>query len=342
MGILLYFVFFFAPADPLVATASDDFDVLEFAPPAQFNPEELMACRAGLEAVRQFEAPQPTPPTEPPAATTEDPDAPTATPVPPTATPRPAPTVDRVGFPENYEEDYKLLFVFDRPDNQQVRAICGNSVAADTAPGEPFDYGSFLVMETWATKKDENGVAVLDENGHYIRERLTGLFLQRKEEGFGEAYLDDRSGEWEYVAYRPNGDILTPPQNTNACAACHLQQGGENLDFVFRMNLLYEGEAAQTAPETSENQVAIYNYAFATSPITVEVGTTVTWINLDETNHFVISSDGLFESDVLRSINVVSEPDSFSFTFDEVGTYEYYSSERSAVRGVVEVVENLE
>ena len=35
----------------------------------------------------------------------------------------PAPAVDRVGFPANYQTTMSVLYVFDRPDNKQVRTI---------------------------------------------------------------------------------------------------------------------------------------------------------------------------------------------------------------------------
>lgn len=305
---------------------------------AQTGVGELPACRAGLEVLRAFEAPEPVEATEPTEAPTIDPNAPTPTEAPPPPTPRPAPSEDRIGFPENYTEDFKLLFVFDRPNNQQVRAICGNDIAASTAEGEPFPYGSVLVMETWVSKKDADGVPVLDEDGHYIRERLTGAFVQGKEEGFGEAYGDDRSGEWEYVAYRPDGASFIPPERTNACAECHLNQGGESIDYVFRMNLLYQGEDVVTSPPAEDNEIPISVYAFRPDTLTVEVGTTVTWINYDEAEH-IIKIEGLFESPLLRSVTVASEPETFSFTFDEVGTYEYLCTIHPTMTGVIEVVE---
>lgn len=339
-GILLVlYVFFFVPAGPAIVVAESGDISLEYAPPAQVNVEDLPACRAGLDAARSFEEPPVAAQTEAPTA---DPNAPTATPQPPTPTPRPAPIEDRVGFPENYLEDFKLLFVFDRPDNQQVRAICGNDLASGTAEGEAFPYGSILVMETWATKRDENRIAVLDENGHYIRERLTGVFVQRKEEGFGEAYLEDRSGEWEYVAYRPNGETFIPPERTNPCATCHLTQGGEGLDFVFRMNLLHEGEEALSPPEVAENVVPIDIYAFHPRTLTVQAGTSVTWVNYDQAAHTVTSNEELFDSGSIASASVVDEPPSFAFTFDTPGIYEYTCEFHPAMTGVIEVVEASE
>jgi hypothetical protein len=162
--------------------------------------------------------------------------APSASPTPRPATPtsRPAPSEDRVGFPTDYQENFKIMYIYDRLDNRQVRIICGNDTAASVKQGEPFPYGSILVMETWRAKLDADGEVVKDSNGHLIRENLSGIFVMRKEEGFGEAYQGLRTGEWEYVAYHPDQTHLTAPQNSANCAACHLGSS-EDKDWVFRV-----------------------------------------------------------------------------------------------------------
>jgi len=177
------------------------------------------------------------------------------TPRPVTPTPRPAPSEDGVGFPTGYQEDFKLMYIYDRLDNRQVRVICGNEVAVSVKQGEPFPYGSILVMETWRAKLDADGNLVKDPNGHLIRENLNGIFVMRKEKGFGEAYQDLRTGEWEYVAYHPDESHLTPPQNSANCAACHLASN-EDKDWVFRADILFfDPDHYAAAPAPSENHI---------------------------------------------------------------------------------------
>jgi plastocyanin len=267
---------------------------------------------------RLYETAVPRPPTATPAQPTLTPTA-----APPTATPRPAPTEDRVGFPKDYQTTFKLMFVFDRPDNRQVRVICGNDVAMTAKKGEPFPYGSILVMETWRAKQDAQGNPIRDEKGHYIREALTGVFVQRKEKGFGEAYLADRSGEWEYTAYRANGNVLTAPQNSNACSSCHLRQAGESVDYLFRMNLYFEGDAALKAPASDPNNVSIFLYTFIPHELKVKVGTTVTWVNNDEAEHTIKAADESFSTAASLKTIHIKPGDSFSVTFDKAGTYEF-------------------
>ncbi len=70
--------------------------------------------------------------------------------------------------------------------------------------------------------------------------------------------------------------------------------------------------------QQAENEVAILGRAFIPRIITVTAGTTVTWTNLEEAEaHVPTSDDGLFEAELALN-------DSFSYTFNEPGTYTYY------------------
>src|SRR6516164_7171149 len=83
----------------------------------------------------------------------------------------PAPTVDRVGFPTDYQH-WNLLYVFDRPDNKSVRTVYGNAAAAATTPNDIFayPYGSIVVMETWGALLDSSGNPLLDGNGRFQKD----------------------------------------------------------------------------------------------------------------------------------------------------------------------------
>src|SRR5262249_49287709 len=64
----------------------------------------------------------------------------------------------------------------------------------------------------------------------------------------------------------------------------------------------------------------IDNFTFVPARLTVKAGTTVTWRTEDDIPHTVTSSARLFKSKALDT------DDSFSFTFTEPGTYEYFCS----------------
>jgi plastocyanin len=83
----------------------------------------------------------------------------------------------------------------------------------------------------------------------------------------------------------------------------------------------------QTSPQVIEVQIDYFS--FMPHDITVAAGATVTWVNLDDVQHKVRSTDKTFKSKVLRT------GDKFSFKFDEPGTYEYYCSIHPGIGGKV-------
>jgi len=55
--------------------------------------------------------------------------------------------------------------------------------------------------------------------------------------------------------------------------------------------------------QAPDNKVEIDNFAFSPERITVKTGTTVTWLNADDTPHTVASSSKLFKSKALDSLH---------------------------------------
>jgi hypothetical protein len=143
----------------------------------------------------------------------------------------PAPKVDRVGFPKGYQSAFRQLRATDSNDAKTVIMVYGNAPAA-SAKGGRYPYGSVIVMETWSTMQDTQKKVLLDGDGRFRKDKVTGLHVMRKEHGFGEAYRENRTGEWEYVEYRPDGTYLTPPAASAKCASCHLK-AGEEKEFVY-------------------------------------------------------------------------------------------------------------
>lgn len=78
--------------------------------------------------------------------------------------------------------------------------------------------------------------------------------------------------------------------------------------------------AAAAQEQAAGVQVKIDNFSFTPQEITVQAGTTVTWVNQDDVPHTVVSTDNKFKSKALDT------DDKFSFTFKEMGTYQYYCS----------------
>ncbi len=227
----------------------------------------------------------------------------------------PAPKVDRVGFPEGYQTNFKLFYVFDMPKNKRILVTYANDNASSIKPGQPFPYGSIIAMETYSAKQDAQGNMVTDASGHSLRDKLQAVIVMRKERGFGVDYQNLRNDEWEYAAYRPNGTHLVPPQETSACAGCHI--AAIYKDFVFRRDLYFTPDKYGSAPIAGNNEIFINSMGFSPATLQVKTGTTVRWVNHDVIAHSVVASDQSFVSAVLNP------GDSFNFTFSSAGTFDY-------------------
>lgn len=87
-----------------------------------------------------------------------------------------------------------------------------------------------------------------------------------------------------------------------------------------------ESTEAEVKPGT-EHEVIIENFAFDSSDLIIKAGDTVTWTQNDGTPHTVRMD--AFESDKL------SKGDTFSFTFDDAGTYEYICGIHPTMQGKI-------
>jgi plastocyanin len=238
---------------------------------------------------------------------------------------KPAPTQDRVGFPSDYASTFHVLYDFDRPDTRQVLVAYGNDQAAaadpTAAPNAAFPYGSVIAMEVHPAMLDEDGTPMLDANGRYVPGPVVAIPTMRKDAGFGQAYQVQRSGEWEYAVYRPDGTTQVSPKDSNVCAECH-QDAGATKDWVFRGSLYFDhasGALPQpTAGSAESGRVMLRSYLFVPDAVTVKTGMTVTWANNDDgLAHTVTAVDGSFDSGRLGSGST------FSHTFDTAGTFAY-------------------
>jgi plastocyanin len=88
----------------------------------------------------------------------------------------------------------------------------------------------------------------------------------------------------------------------------------------------------QASPVAGSVEVTIDDFAFAPNVLEVPAGTTVTWTNEESVPHTVETEDGVIDSGMLN------EGDSFSFTFDEPGTYDYICGYHPRMTATIVVV----
>lgn len=87
-----------------------------------------------------------------------------------------------------------------------------------------------------------------------------------------------------------------------------------------------------TVEAPASPEVTISNFSFGPDELEVKVGTTVTWTNRDGKSHTVTADDGGFDSGSL------GRGDSFSFTFLEIGTFNYHCEIHSGMTGAITVI----
>lgn len=100
-----------------------------------------------------------------------------------------------------------------------------------------------------------------------------------------------------------------------------------------------------TTPPVTQTTVApppvaitIQNYAFSPPSVTIPVGTTVTWTNLDRVSHTIVNSGtSQFGIGQVFKSNPLGPGETFSFTFDKAGTYPYHCSIHTQMKGTITV-----
>lgn len=85
------------------------------------------------------------------------------------------------------------------------------------------------------------------------------------------------------------------------------------------------------AGSPSTPQILIKDFMFSPMSLTVKAGTTVAWANKDDEPHTVVSDTGLFRS------GAVDTDESFSFKFDQPGTYHFTCSIHPRMVGTIVV-----
>ena len=94
----------------------------------------------------------------------------------------------------------------------------------------------------------------------------------------------------------------------------------------------YPQNPSQRGMVTGNTHPTMQNYLFQPANMQVRVGTTVTWTNQDSVPHSVTFKNGMKDSGLL------TQGQSFSYTFNTPGTYQYYCTVHPYMVATVTVV----
>lgn len=146
-------------------------------------------------------------------------------------------------------------------------------------------YGSIVVRESY-------------DAGGELRE----IGVRYKVEDYNPEHND-----WFWAAYTPDGDIIAEGQ-VEACQDCHSIEA--NNDYVYTSYII--------DTPFREVDVEIRDYSFHPQSVTIAVGDTVRWTNMDSAVHTI--EGGSFRSQAL------AQGESYTYTFTDAGTYNYICS----------------
>lgn len=94
--------------------------------------------------------------------------------------------------------------------------------------------------------------------------------------------------------------------------------------------------AKMAAGAETTNQVTYKGFAVVQKAIKVKKGTMVTWTNEDSAKHDVTPDK---ESADFKASELFGKGETYSMTFNTVGTYAYHCSPHPYMKGVIEVTE---
>jgi plastocyanin len=248
----------------------------------------------------------------------------------------PGTSMDRIGFPQNYQTTYKKMYTLDNNQNRQIRVIWANDVAQKVDPNQPwnFPYGSTLIFESYAPQLNDAGDPVLDDSGRFIPTDLQTIFVMKKDHGLGAEYGPVRNGEWEYVSYNPDGSFATAPSGSGTCALCHLQASSAPLssnlppsnavnDYVFRVDQMFGGGSGAMPGGV------MLNYLFVPNTIHVKAGSTLTIYNDDDVLHTIAANDNSFFS------GFMGKGGSYTMKFDHPGEVPIHCTLHNRMKGTI-------
>lgn len=115
-----------------------------------------------------------------------------------------------------------------------------------------------------------------------------------------------------------------------------LEENGEQTDVSVYLTSAGDsaggGTPAAASGDASAEEMAvdIVDFTFPEA-LEIAVGTTVTWTNQDSTRHTVTSDPN---GDAFQS-GTLNEGETFSYTFDEAGTFEYFCEFHANMQGTV-------
>ena len=127
-----------------------------------------------------------------------------------------------VAFPENYQASFTKYHTINFPAAKAVRYYYANPVALKAAKAnQALPDSSFLFVEVYSAKLDDNKNPVMGADGFYVPDKLTAYTAMEREAGWGKDIPDMlRNENWNYAVFTP-AKQQRAGVNQAECFACH-------------------------------------------------------------------------------------------------------------------------
>ena len=157
--------------------------------------------------------------------------------------------------------------------------------------------------------------------------------------GFEIELEGDSSGHGSGDLFKAETDLLQPGESTRMRVTLShgvhkiecLVEGHDDMGMEDLLDVTADAPLVKNKASGDPGRIAIADFAFAPDVTEVDAGTEVTWRNEDPAEHTVTATDADFES------NNLAQGESFSFTFDQPGTYDYRCVIHPEMEGTVNV-----
>ena len=90
-------------------------------------------------------------------------------------------------------------------------------------------------------------------------------------------------------------------------------------------------EGSKSKKRATKHTVEMKNKRYEPADLTIKVGETVEWENLDDHDHTVVADDKSFKSDN------ISSGDTYEFTFKKAGKFRYACQYHPRMKGIITV-----
>ena len=147
---------------------------------------------------------------------------------------------ENVAFPAKYKNDHVQYTTVDKSHPKRghsVRVMYADKAAvAALKSGGKLPSGTVLTMEVYRAKVDAAKKPVKDAGGRFVKDKLFGVFVMEKRDGWGGEYPASlRNGNWEYARFTADG-TRHKNRDMKSCFGCHKRKSRD--DFVFTLKQL--------------------------------------------------------------------------------------------------------